>query len=161
MTKHDEARLNRALGCNRTDRESLLDALVGLQSTDDPSLVPLYDELQAALEKLDRETPPPIAEYVFLRAGIPDESGQVFAASALRTLRDASPETYRYDEPTQTLYLKRDVNTVARELIGKGLAEFAVSGNIKQSRKEGDNTVIEDIDITSVDLRAIPRTSKY
>lgn len=56
MTEHDRVRAERALSCDRKDRESLSDAILALQSTDDPSLVPLHDELQEALKKLDAET---------------------------------------------------------------------------------------------------------
>lgn len=45
MTSHDKIRLERALACDETNLESLLDALAGLQSTDDPALVPLHDRL--------------------------------------------------------------------------------------------------------------------
>lgn len=53
MTRHDEARMNRALSCNTNERQSLIDALTGLQSTDDPSLVPLAIELEKRLAELD------------------------------------------------------------------------------------------------------------
>jgi len=51
MTEHDRIRMERALRCDRNDLESLREAVVGLQSTDDPSLVPLHDELIAIYEK--------------------------------------------------------------------------------------------------------------
>jgi hypothetical protein len=52
MTEHDRIRRDRALACNRDDLASLGDALRGLQSTDDPSLVPLYDELMTRYNEL-------------------------------------------------------------------------------------------------------------
>ena len=47
MNRHDEIRAMQAQVCDRDNLESLADALLGLQSTDDPDLVPLYKELQA------------------------------------------------------------------------------------------------------------------
>ena len=62
MTEHDRVRMERALRVQRTvyaDKDSeisdLDDAIVGLQSTDDPSLVPLHDELMERREKLAGE----------------------------------------------------------------------------------------------------------
>ena len=52
MTQHDRIRMERALNCDRTDLESVEDAVRGLQSTDDPSLVPLHDELMEVYRKL-------------------------------------------------------------------------------------------------------------
>lgn len=63
MTGHDEARRNRALRhCGNVVRESftnklqevesLIDAVVGLQSTDDPSLVWLWDEMSDRLSAM-------------------------------------------------------------------------------------------------------------
>lgn len=57
MTMHDMKRKDRAEQCDLSDIESLRDAIVGLQSTDDPSLVPLHDELQKQLAKLERKAP--------------------------------------------------------------------------------------------------------
>jgi hypothetical protein len=54
MTEHDRIRHERALACNRDDLESLSDAIRGLQSTDDPSLVPLHDELSKQYNQLLR-----------------------------------------------------------------------------------------------------------
>lgn len=54
MTPHDQARKERAENCNRESLESLANAICGLQSTDDPSLNDLHDELMErylALEK--------------------------------------------------------------------------------------------------------------
>lgn len=45
MTEHDKVRMERAATYDRDSLESLADAIRGLQSTDDPSLVPLHDEL--------------------------------------------------------------------------------------------------------------------
>lgn len=45
MTEHDRIRMERALRCDQDDYDSVSDAVVGLQSTDDPSLVPLHDML--------------------------------------------------------------------------------------------------------------------
>jgi hypothetical protein len=48
MTEHDQQRMNRALnylGDENKNEENLLDAIRGLQSTDDPLLVPLYEQL--------------------------------------------------------------------------------------------------------------------
>ena len=55
MTEHDKERRDRAYACDRTNRESLIDAIRGLQSTDDPALLPLHDELQACLAALKVE----------------------------------------------------------------------------------------------------------
>lgn len=55
MTKHDRDRWIRALECDRTDIESLRDAIRGLQSTDDPALVPLHDELMEELIRLEKK----------------------------------------------------------------------------------------------------------
>lgn len=54
MTEHDKVRRDRALRCDLDDIKSLEDAVVGLQSTDDPSLVPLHDKLFARLQELQR-----------------------------------------------------------------------------------------------------------
>jgi len=54
MTRHDADRHERALNCDRNDLESLSDAIRGLQSTDDPSLVPLHDELMARYSELSK-----------------------------------------------------------------------------------------------------------
>ena len=61
MTQHDAARRDRALACDRADIESVRDAVRGLQSTDDPSLLPLHDELMAVLRGL--ENPPAVIVY--------------------------------------------------------------------------------------------------
>jgi hypothetical protein len=42
MTEHDRIRMVRAQDCDQNDLQSIKDALLGLQSTDDPSLLPLY-----------------------------------------------------------------------------------------------------------------------
>jgi hypothetical protein len=55
MTKHDYERKIRAEECNVSDIESLRDAIRGLQSTDDPSLVPLHDELLDQLLELEKK----------------------------------------------------------------------------------------------------------
>lgn len=55
MTEHDRIRKERAEQCDRTDPDSLADAIRGLQSTDDPSLLPLHDELMIIWRKLVRE----------------------------------------------------------------------------------------------------------
>ena len=52
MTQHDRDRMNRALACDVDSLDSLDDAIRGLQSTDDPSLVPLHDTLLARWEVL-------------------------------------------------------------------------------------------------------------
>lgn len=52
MTEHDRVRRERALNRDRDDEQSLIDAIGGLQSTDDPSLVPLYNQLLDELEAL-------------------------------------------------------------------------------------------------------------
>ena len=52
MSRHDRIRRDRALACDRDDEASLLEAIAGLQSTDDPSLCPLHDELQARFAEL-------------------------------------------------------------------------------------------------------------
>ena len=54
MTLHDKERYVRALCCDWNSRDSLVDALRGLQSTDDPSLVPLHDLLLKRLEQLEQ-----------------------------------------------------------------------------------------------------------
>lgn len=55
MTEHDRIRADRALACDRNDLESLHDAIRGLQSTDDPSLCPLHDELLERANALEAE----------------------------------------------------------------------------------------------------------
>lgn len=52
MTEHDRIRKERAENCDRGDLGSLRTAIVGLQSTDHPDLVPLHDELQERLRQL-------------------------------------------------------------------------------------------------------------
>ena len=53
MTEHDRIRMERAKNCDPTNRDSLIGALVGLQSTDDPSLCKLHDELMKKLVDLE------------------------------------------------------------------------------------------------------------
>lgn len=53
MTPHDSARLERALSCDMDSIESLQNAIVGLQSTDHPSLLPLHDVLMNRLRTLE------------------------------------------------------------------------------------------------------------
>jgi hypothetical protein len=55
VTKHDQVRKERAENCDRTDLESVADAVRGLQSTDDPSLVPLHDELMKVYQELRKK----------------------------------------------------------------------------------------------------------
>lgn len=52
MTEHDRIRRDRALACDRNDLESLVDAIRELQSTDEPSLTPLHDELMLQYHRL-------------------------------------------------------------------------------------------------------------
>ncbi len=61
MTDHDRVRRERALACDRTSLESVSDAIRGLQSTDDPSLCPLHDELMKVYQRLlvDKAGGPP------------------------------------------------------------------------------------------------------
>jgi hypothetical protein len=54
MTEHDRIRMLRAAACDINDLESLSDAIRGLQSTDDPSLVPLHDELMKRWQELKK-----------------------------------------------------------------------------------------------------------
>lgn len=56
MTAHDRARADAAAHCDRDSVASLEDAILGLQSTDDLSLVPLYYELVRRLSKLQTAT---------------------------------------------------------------------------------------------------------
>jgi hypothetical protein len=56
MTEHDRIRGERATACDRNNLESLADAIRGLQSTDDPRLVPLHDELMETYLKLKAKT---------------------------------------------------------------------------------------------------------
>ncbi len=52
MTEHDFLRKEKAEKCNINNRELLIEAITGLQSTDDPSLVPLHDKLIIILNNL-------------------------------------------------------------------------------------------------------------
>lgn len=52
LTEHDRIRKERAEQCDRDNLESLQDAIRGLQSTDDPSLNGLHDELMARYREL-------------------------------------------------------------------------------------------------------------
>jgi hypothetical protein len=59
MTEHDKVRMNAALAhdakkfeTEEEEFESLSDAIRGLQSTDDPSLVPLHDRLMLRWREL-------------------------------------------------------------------------------------------------------------
>lgn len=52
MTEHDRIRKERAEQCDKNDIEELSDAIRGLQSTDDPLLVPLHDSLMRRLQNL-------------------------------------------------------------------------------------------------------------
>lgn len=54
MSSHDRIRQDRALACDRNDIDSVADALRGLQSTDDPSLNNLHDELMEVYNKLQK-----------------------------------------------------------------------------------------------------------
>ena len=55
MTKHDHNRMIKAITCDRSNKEKLIEAIGGLQSTDDPSLVPLYNELLEELNTLEEK----------------------------------------------------------------------------------------------------------
>jgi hypothetical protein len=55
MTNHDRVRKERAENCDADDLESLADAIRGLQSTDDPDLVPLHDELMERYNELKKK----------------------------------------------------------------------------------------------------------
>jgi hypothetical protein len=52
MTVRARIRLERAQNCDRNDLKSLNEAIMGLESHDDPRLVPLHDELVECREKL-------------------------------------------------------------------------------------------------------------
>jgi len=54
MTEHDRIRRDRALARDPNDLGSLADAIRGLQSTDDPSLVPLHDKIMEEWSNLLR-----------------------------------------------------------------------------------------------------------
>ncbi len=54
MTEHDRIRKERAEQCDKNDIDELSDVIRGLQSTDDPLLVPLHDLLMRRLTKLKR-----------------------------------------------------------------------------------------------------------
>jgi hypothetical protein len=54
MTEHDRVRMERALKCDLDDEESVRDAVRGLQSTDDPTLLPLHDLLMSRWQELKR-----------------------------------------------------------------------------------------------------------
>ena len=45
MTEHDFSRKEKAEQCDINDIDALADAIRGLQSTDEPSLLPLHDRL--------------------------------------------------------------------------------------------------------------------
>lgn len=55
MTNHDRVRKENAEKCDRNNIEDLHDAIRGLQSTDDPDLVPLHDELLGQLNELEKK----------------------------------------------------------------------------------------------------------
>lgn len=57
MSEHDRVRKERAERCDWNSLESLSDAIRGLQSTDDPSLSPLHDELQRRATELRESLP--------------------------------------------------------------------------------------------------------
>lgn len=59
MTEREERRFVQALACDWNDRASVVSAFTGLQSTDDPVLVPLYQKVGDRLDELDREGPSP------------------------------------------------------------------------------------------------------
>ena len=54
LTNHDRVRKERAENCDMDDLESVGDAIRALQSTDDPSLVDLHDELLARYKELEK-----------------------------------------------------------------------------------------------------------
>ena len=53
MTDHDRVRKERAEQCDLNDLDSVAFAVVGLQSTDDPSLVGLHDMLMDRWRELN------------------------------------------------------------------------------------------------------------
>jgi hypothetical protein len=55
MSEHDRVRAERARNCDRRSYQSVRDAVLGLQSTDAPELVPLHDKLAALLAKLEQQ----------------------------------------------------------------------------------------------------------
>jgi hypothetical protein len=54
VTKHDAARRDRAINCDFDSLASVQDAVRGLQSTDDPSLLPLHDALMSRMRRLQQ-----------------------------------------------------------------------------------------------------------
>ncbi len=52
MTEHDRVRKERAENCDWNSIEELSDAILGLQSTDDPSLVQLHNDLMKRRNQL-------------------------------------------------------------------------------------------------------------
>lgn len=57
LSPRDQARRNLALLSDRTDLAAMRSAVAALQSTEDPSLLPLHDELMQCLELLYRAKP--------------------------------------------------------------------------------------------------------
>lgn len=53
MSAHDRVRMEKALLCDRNNLDSLADAVRGLQSTDDPRLLTLHDELLTRFNELE------------------------------------------------------------------------------------------------------------
>lgn len=62
MTRHDQVRAERAARCDRDNEESILDAIGGIQSTDNPSLCSVEDQLWKDLRVLRSRKYPP--EYM-------------------------------------------------------------------------------------------------
>ena len=56
MSRHDRLRKERAEACDENDPASLAEAILGLQSTDHPSLLPLHDRLMARYRELKGKT---------------------------------------------------------------------------------------------------------
>jgi hypothetical protein len=54
MTPHDAERRDRAINCDFDRLESVRNAVRGLQSTDDPTLLPLHDALMNRLKRLEQ-----------------------------------------------------------------------------------------------------------
>lgn len=68
MSEHDRTRYEQALQCDLTSIASVEEAVRGLQSTDDPILVPLHDALMQTLTTLRREQDNRIADRMEAQA---------------------------------------------------------------------------------------------
>ncbi len=117
MTDHDRDRYCAALTCDRTNRESLVEALRGLQSTDteEPAVADLEGKLQECLALLDRgpKTPPKVVQPLSLTTRTYHEVGHL---DLERFIREATGQPF---DVVDDLECGNDTSHTFHNVVGK------------------------------------------